>query len=122
MINTDRIIPVVATDLLTLQSRMLAIAGTTVTGISATAAATGEFEITSNPANAVMCNEPLSSLDFGSSVTTATVYFAPAYDYAGFTVNGVAATVSGATVDADPGNFYSAAYSGGTVTITKIGL
>ena len=122
MINTDRIVPVMATDLLTLYSRIFTIAGTTVTTLTATVGATGEFEITENPANAVLCDEPLTTLDFASGVTAATVYFAPAYDYSGFTVGGTAVTTAGAEVETDPGAFYSAVLANGTVTITQIGL
>lgn len=122
MINADRIVPVMATDLLTLYSRVFAIAGTTVTTLTATVGATGKFEVTANPANAVLCDEPLTTLDFASGVTTATVYFAPAYDYSGFTVGGTVVTTAGAEVEADPGAFYSATLADGTVTITQIGL
>lgn len=122
MINTDRIVPVMSTDLLTLYSRIFVITGTAITALVATVGATGEFEVASNPTNAVLCDEPLTTLDFASGVTTATVYFAPAYDYSGFTVGGAAVATEGATVEPDPGAFYSAALANGTVTITQIGL
>ena len=119
MININRVVPVQATDLITLYSRIFAIAGTTITAINANGA-DGDFTVSSAP-NALLCAEPVASLDFAAAVTSATVYFAPAYNYSGFSVAGAAVETAGATVENDPGAFYSATLSGGTVTIAKIG-
>lgn len=119
MINTDRIVPVMATDLLTLLSEVFAIASVSVTPLQAKAIA--EFEVTTSESGAQLCAEPLKSLNFASGVTSATVYFIPALDYEGFTVNGAAATMAGADVVADGSSLYSATLATGTVTIAKVG-
>lgn len=119
MINTNRVVPVQATDLITLYSRIFAIAGTTITAVNANGA-DGDFTVASAP-NALLCAEPVASLDFAAAVTSATVYFVPAYNYSGFSIAGAAVETAGATVENDPGAFYSATLSGGTVTIAKVG-
>lgn len=119
MINTDRIVPVMATDLLTLLSEVFAIASVSVTPLQAKAIA--EFEVTTAESGAQLCAEPVKSLNFASGVTSATVYFIPALDYEGFTVNGAAATMAGADVVADGSSLYSATLATGTVTIAKVG-
>lgn len=119
MINTDRIVPVMATDLLTLLSEVFAIASVSVTPLQAKAIA--EFEVTTSESGAQLCAEPLKKLNFASGVTSATVYFIPALDYEGFTVNGAAATMAGAEVVADGSSLYSATLATGTVTIAKVG-
>lgn len=119
MINTDRIVPVMATDLLTLLSEVFAIANVSVTPLQAKAIA--EFEVTTSESGAQLCAEPLKSLNFASGVTSATVYFIPALDYKGFTVNGAAATMAGVDVVADGSSLYTATLATGTVTIAKVG-
>lgn len=121
MINTDRIVQVSRTDLLTLYGNMLTIAGTTLT--AAQAVNPGEFEITEAPASgSIIAAEPVASLDFGEDVSAATVYFIAAYDYAGFTINGSAVETAGATVSPDASTLYTATLSSGAVTIAKIGF
>ena len=119
MINTDRIVPVMATDLLTLLSEVFAIANVSVTPLQAKAIA--EFEVTTAESGVQLCAEPLKTLNFASGVTSATVYFIPALDYEGFTVNGAAATMAGADVVADGSSLYLATLATGTVTIAKVG-
>lgn len=121
MINTDRIIPVTKTDLMTLYGNMLTIAGIILTAAQATNP--GEFEITAAPASgSIIAAEPVQTLDFGEDVTSATVYFVAAYNYTGFTVDGTAVTTAGATVNPDATTLYTATLSSGTVTIAKIGF
>lgn len=119
MINTDRIVPVQKTDLLTLYGTILTIAGTSVTAAEATAP--GVFEIES-ASGTLIANEPVETLDFASGVSSATVYFVPAYNYSGFTINGTAVTTSGATVIPDGCTLYTATLSGGAITIAKVGF
>lgn len=120
MINKDRVVATTAIDLITLYSRVFAIAGTTVTKIDALNPE-GDFEITSNPANAVLASEPVKSLDFGAGATAAVVYFAPTYDYEGFKIAGVAVTSTGDDVVKDHANLYKATLSSGAVAIEQIG-
>lgn len=119
MINTDRIVQVSKTDLLTLYGTILKIAGTTVTAAQATAP--GKFAITSAP-NALIAAEPVESLDFAAAVTSATVYFVAAYNYAGFSLAGTAVETAGADVVADAATLYTATLADGVVTIAKVGF
>lgn len=119
MINLNRIVPVTATDLLTLYGTIMKLVGTTITSVEAEAP--GVFKLTSGSGN-LLANEPIKELDFGSGVTSAVVYFVPAYDFAGFTVAGNAVTASGDTVKADGCTLYTATLASGAVTIAKKGL
>ena len=119
MINRDRVVATTAIDLITLYTRIFAIAGVTVSAIDA-ANPNGEFVVSEDPANAVIASEPVKSLDFAAGATAAVVYFAPTYDYEGFKVAGSAATMAGATVVTDGISLYKAVLSSGTVTITAV--
>lgn len=121
MINRDRVININAIDLLTLYTRIFAIAGITVDAINAENPS-GEFVVDSDPANAVIASEPVKSLDFAAGATAATVYFAPTYDYAGFKVAGAKVETTGDEVEADRANLYKATLATGAVTIEKVGL
>ena len=122
MINTNRIVPVVATDLLTLYGNMLSIANVSVTALQATSGI-GEIALDSGTGNYI-CAEPLKNFVFGSSVTSATIYFIPAYDYAGFGKTGATLTIAdnGVVVDKDGATLYKAVLSTNTLTITKVGF
>lgn len=123
MINKDRIVPVTSTDLITLYGTMMKLAGTSVSAIQATNP--GEFSMASGSGN-VLAAEPLKSFNFGSSVSSAVVYFVPAYDYEGFAINGTAATPtmspSTLTINPDARTLYTATLSGGTITIAQAGF
>ena len=123
MINENRIVPVSATDLITLYGVILA-QDSNNSGLTKLAAdAIGEFQVKTN-SKIYLANEPVKKLDFdstASSVTAGTVYFVPAYDYVGFTIDGVEEVPSGSVV-ADGRTLYKAVLSSGDITITKIGL
>lgn len=119
MINSNRIVPVMATDLITLYGTIMTLVGTSVTAVQADDP--GVFNLKSGSGN-MLAAEPVKSLDFGSGVTSAVVYFVPAYDFAGFTVAGAAVTPSGAAVSADGVTLYTATLSSGAVTIAKKGF
>lgn len=121
MINENRIVPVTSTDLLTLYGNMLSIANVSVTALSVTNI--GEFNLASGSGNFI-CNEPLKKLKFGSSVTSATIYFIPSYDYEGFEKDGATLTIAdnNVVVNKDDGTFYKATLSTNTLTITKVGF
>lgn len=119
MINMDRIVPVMRSDLLTLLGTMMKLAGTTVTAVAAADVAT--FDMASGSGN-VIANEPVRTFNFGSAVTAAVVYFIPDYDYQGFSVNGTAVTTSGAEVVPDGCTLYTATLASGAVTIAKVGF
>ena len=119
MINTNRIVPVSRTDLLTLYGNIMKLAGTTVGAVEA--ADPGVFVVATGSGNKI-ANEPVKSFDFASGVSSMVVYFIPAYDYEGFKVQGTAVTTLGADVDADSSTLYTATLSSGDVTIAKVGF
>lgn len=122
MINTDRIVPITKTDLITMYANILTIAGTTVTPVNANDAS-GVFEITSGSGN-MIASEPVGTCDFGEDVTAAVLYFVPGYDYAGFSIAGAAVTPESGSVDvdADGVSLYTATLASGKVTIAKVGF
>lgn len=121
MINNDRIVQVAAVDLLSLYATILKVAGTTLTVADATNP--GAFEVDAAPdSGSLIASEPVASLDIASGVSALTVYFVPAYDYKGFTINGAAATMAGDDVEPDGRTLYLATLSSGTITIAKKGV
>ena len=120
MINANRIVPVVKTDLITLYSVILKAANVSVTKLDATDAE-GNFTQAANSAT-VLCSEPVKSFDFAATATAGTAYFVPAVEFKGFTTAGTAATTAGVDVVADGSTLYSATLATGTVTFAKIGL
>lgn len=120
MINTDRIVPVTKIDLITLYGNIITIAGTSISKIDAKGP-NGDFDITSGSGN-LLASEPVKSVNFGEDVTAAVVYFIPAYDYEGFSIDGTAVETAGVDVDANGVNLYTATLATGTVTIAKIGF
>lgn len=121
MINNDRIVPITAVDLLTMYGLVLSVALDSAPTALNAADTEGDFLQTTNSAT-VICSEPVKSLNFGASVTAATVYFVPAYDYSGFSINGTATATAGATVEADGRTLYSATLNSGTITVAKVGF
>lgn len=124
MINNDRIVPITTVDLISMYGLILtaaaaAASGTAPTALNATDTA-GDFAQSTNSAT-VLASEPVKTLNFGSSVTAATVYFVPAYDYAGFTKTGATMTVTG-DVAADGRTLYKATLSTNALTIAKVGF
>lgn len=124
MINSDRIVPVTATDLITLYGLILTM-NSSNSGLTALDAedTAGTFQITDGT-NPLIASEPVSTCDIDStesSVSAATLYFVPAYDYSGFTIDGAAVTPTG-TVEADGRTLYKAVLSSGAITITKVGF
>lgn len=121
MINTNRIVPVKKTDLLSLYSVMLSIANIECTNVLADGI--GNFDIQSGTGN-MIASEPIKKFNFGSSVTSFTLYFVADYAYEGFKSNGSDATIAdnGVVIDKDATTLYKAVLSTGTVTITKVGF
>lgn len=125
MINNDRIVPVKATDLVSLYSAMLF---SDLSGSLTKLAASdpGEFTVTS-ASTALIAAEPVKTLDIdatASSVTAATIYFLAALDYKGFSIDGTAETPAAGSVDVVPGSgdLYKAVLATGDITITKVGV
>ena len=125
MINSNRIVPVTATDLITLYGLILKQDTTNNSSLAKFDAldTTGNFKVTSGSAP-LLCSQPAESIDIdatASSVSSATIYFVPAFDYKGFSIDGTAITPTG-TVDKDGSTLYKAVLATGAVTITKVGF
>ena len=125
MINNNRIVPVQATDLISLYAVILKQDTTNNSTLAKVDAsnAEGDFAITS-ASTPLICSEPAKSIDLAAAVTAATVYFVPAYNYKGFSLAGVAEEPAAGSVDvdADGATLYKAVLSSGDITITKVGL
>jgi hypothetical protein len=118
MINNEKIVPVTQIDLLSLYGLILKLTEETApTALDATTS-NGQFTVTD--AGTYIASEPVQALNF--TAASGTVYFVPAYDYSGFSVNGTAVTTEGDAVIADARTLYKAVLSSGAVTITKVGF
>ena len=120
MINSERIVPITETDLISMYGVILKLAAATAPDKLDPTDVIGNFAEDTN-SETVLCSQPLKSLNFGSSVTAATVYFVPATSYTGFTKTGATLTVTG-DVDADGATLYSATLSTNALTIAKVGF
>lgn len=126
MINSNRIVPVMATDLISLYSTILVQAsGNSGLAKLASSDVAGNYQIKTN--NAVLiADQPVASCDIdatASSVSAATLFFVADPAFAGFTIDGVAETPAAGSVDvvAD-GGLYKAVLASGDITITKVGF
>lgn len=119
MINTDRIVPIQAVDLISMYGLILQQNNETLAKVSS-GTVDGQFAITAAE-TPLIADEPVKTVDFASGVTAATLYFVPAYDYAGFTLNGAVVAPTG-DVEADGRTLYKAVLADGAVTITKVGF
>lgn len=118
MINTNRIVPVQKTDLLTLYGTMLKIASVSAEALTG---ANGVYQVKTN-SKTYLCDAPVKSLDFDattSSVTAGTVYFVADYDFTKVSKDGTKVT---ATISADASTLYKAVLADGSVTVTKVGF
>lgn len=124
MINSNRIVPVTAQDLISLYGVILAQNSNNSSLAKLDADDTnGNFQIKSGSAP-LLASEPVKSCDIdatASSVSSATFYFVPAFDYAGFSIDGTAVTPTG-SVDPDGRTLYKAVLATGAITITKVGF
>lgn len=123
MINADRIVPVTAIDLISLYGLVLLQDSNNSALAKLDADEIGTFKVKTNSA-VLLASEPAVEIDFdttASSVTAGTVYFVPAYDYKGFTIDGTKVTPTG-NVTADGRSLYKAVLATGAVTITKCGF
>lgn len=119
MINSNRIVPVQKTDLLSLYGTVLKLIGTSYTVLESPDVE-GNFVCTaSGAAGNKLANQPVKTLDFTSGTTSGTVYFIPAYDFEGFKIAGVAATATG-DVEADGATLYKVVLADAALTVTKL--
>ena len=123
MINKDRIVPVQATDLISLYGVILLQNSNNSSLEALDAEDIGEFQIKAN-SKVYLADEPVKSIDIdatASSVSASTIFFVPAYDYVGCTIDGAAVTPTGSVV-ADGNTLYKAVLATGAITITKQGF
>lgn len=125
MINSNRIVPVSALDLISLYGLILKQDTTNNSSLAKLDASDdkGDFDVKS-ASTPLLASEPVATLDIdatASSISAATIYFVPAYDFKGFTIDGAAATSTG-TVDADGRTLYKAVLATGAITFTKCGF
>ena len=127
MINTDRIVPITKEDLISMYGLIL-LQNSSNSGLAKLTAldVEGDYQIKTNSA-VLIADQPVKSVDIdatASSVSAATIYFVPAFDYAGFTVDGAAATIADndVVVNPDGHTLYKAVFGSSTVTITKAGF
>lgn len=124
MINTNRIVPVTKIDLLSLYGLILLQNGDNSSLAKLTATdVEGDYAVTSG-GGLYLADQPVKTLNFGSSVTSGTIYFVPAFDYAGFTKTGATLTVTAPEggVVADGHTLYKAVLSTNALTITQVGF
>lgn len=127
MINNNRIVPITQVDLISMYGLIL-LQNSNFSSLAKLAANTvaGDFQIKTNSA-VLIADQPVKSVDIDattSSVSAATLFFVPAYDYEGFTVDGAEATIADndVVVEADGHTLYKAVFGSSTVTITKVGF
>jgi hypothetical protein len=87
MINNDRIVPVIKTDLLSLYRVMLGVADIKATNVENNGEI-GVFEVTAVEGTTYFCNEPVKKLDI--SAAQGAYYFVCDYDFEGLFIAGVA--------------------------------
>lgn len=125
MINHSRVVPVQKIDYLSLIGTVLALIGTSYEPLAAETVL-GDFLVTgSGAAGNLLADQPVKTLDIGSGVTSATVFFVADYGFDGFTVNGAAASISEsglalAAVKKDAITLYKAVYADSAITITAV--
>ena len=127
MINTDRIVPIQRVDLISMYGLIL-LQSASNSGLTALNAedVEGNFVVKSGSAP-LLASQPVKSLDIDattSSVSSATIYFVAAYDFVGFSIDGVAEEPADGSVDvvADAKTLYKAVLSSGDITISKVGF
>lgn len=126
MINSDRIVPVTKTDLISLYSTILlqASGNSGLAKLESTDIA-GNYQIKTNN-GVLIADQPVVSCDIDattSSVSACTLYFMTDPAFTGFTIDGVAEEAAAGSVDvvAD-GSLYKAVLASGDITITKVGF
>lgn len=125
MINKDRIVCVTKTDLISLYGLILKQDTTNNSTLAklASKSVDGDFQITSGSAP-LLADQPVKTCDIdatASSVSACTLYFVPALDFVGFSIDGTAVSVTG-DVDADGATLYKAVLATGAITVTKCGF
>lgn len=117
MLNNERIVPIKVIDRLSAIGEILALTSVSYSVLKADTV-TGDF--TAAEAGTYLANQPVKSFNFGSGVSSGTVYFIADYGYKGFSLNGTAKATTGATVKADGVSLYKAVFADNAITITAL--
>ena len=124
MINANRIVPIQVVDLISMYGLIL-LQDSNNSALEKLAASTidGQFAV-STASKTYLADQPLKSLEFGSSITAGTIFFVADYAYEGFSKSGATLTVTNPTggVVADGKTLYKAVLSTNALTITQIGF
>ena len=119
MINTDRIVPVTATDLLTLYKTIVDVGTGTATTAIAASDTDGDFNITALTGTGFLA-EPAQSITIASTVTSGSFYFVPAYNYSGIVIGTATITPTGATLVPDGRTLYKATITSGAIALAQV--
>lgn len=125
MINLERIVPITKVDWLSVVGTIMTLGGTSY-GVLNAVDDQGTFDLTgSGAAGNKLCSEPVKSLNFHTGVTSGTVYFVAAHDFAGITFHEGAATFNSSYLDNDDvikdgATLYKAVLSSSTITLTAV--
>lgn len=117
MINNERIVPITAIDLISMYGVILKNnPALNITGKIDANDTDGNFTL--NTGGTYIASEPVKTLDIASTFSGTTVYFVPAYDFAGFLKDGVpsSTTPDGDPINADGRTLYKASINLGNVT------
>lgn len=126
MINTNRIVPVTKTDLISLYGLILK-QNSSYGSLAKLASADviGNYQIKTNSA-VVIADQPVVSCDIdatASSVSACTLFFVADDAYKGFSIDGAAVTpADGSVAVVADGSLYSAVLATGAITISKVGF
>ena len=127
MINTNRIVPIEKTDLISMYGLIL-LQNSNFGSLAKLVASNvdGDYTITTNN-GVLIADQPLKSCNIAataSSVSACTVFFVADYAYEGFSIDGVVETPADGSVDvvADGVTLYKAVLASGDITITKVGF
>lgn len=119
MINTDRIVPITAVDLISMYGLILK---QTITDLEAVASDTVEGDFVIAKDGQLLANEPVKTVDFATGATDVSLYFVAGYDFTGFTLDGGTVTVDGDEISKDGKTLYLAILAGGAINIEKVGF
>lgn len=114
MINSDRIVPIQRTDLLSLYATILVLANVDLEILKASDV---EGDYTLSGGNTYLADQPVKTLDF--TATQGRVYFVADFGFEGLTINGAKADYEG-EIKKDSSTLYLAELAEGAVTVTAI--
>lgn len=132
MINKDRIVPVTATDLISLYSTIIVQQNSSVKPIDAIDVE-GDFSLEGVTDNTLIASQPVKRLDVPSDASSTSFYFVADYEFEGIFINGVevpvtVVTMGGYTTNEDIKNdgctLYLAQFSGSSTSmnVKKVGF